>query len=248
MELFLVGGAVRDEIMGIKSKDWDFSVVLSEFNVRDARFWGLTDFEFMRDRLVRRGFEVFVDTPEFFTLRARGPKGFTFAGVDFGNQTFDFVMARKESGYTDGRRPDAVEAGDLMDDLSRRDFTVNAIAKDRHGNLIDPFHGRKDIADGVIRAVGNAQDRLMEDALRGLRAVRFAVQKGFSIDREVQAVLMSSSFQTALSSISTERQREELEKGFKVDTMKMLRLLSSFGLDSVLFNNTGLRLMPTMKG
>jgi tRNA nucleotidyltransferase/poly(A) polymerase len=234
--------------MGIKSKDWDFSVVLSEFNVRDARFWGLTDFEFMRDRLVRRGFEVFVDTPEFFTLRARGPKGFTFAGVDFGNQTFDFVMARKESGYTDGRRPDAVEAGDLMDDLSRRDFTVNAIAKDRHGNLIDPFHGRKDIADGVIRAVGNAQDRLMEDALRGLRAVRFAVQKGFSIDREVQAVLMSSSFQTALSSISTERQREELEKGFKVDTMKMLRLLSSFGLDSVLFNNTGLRLMPTMKG
>jgi tRNA nucleotidyltransferase/poly(A) polymerase len=248
MELFLVGGAVRDEIMGIKRKDWDFSVVLSEFNVRDARFWGLTDFEFMRDRLVRRGFEVFVDTPEFFTLRARGPKGFTFAGVDFGNQTFDFVMARKESGYTDGRRPDAVEAGDLMDDLSRRDFTVNAIAKDRHGNLIDPFHGRKDIADGVIRAVGNAQDRLMEDALRGLRAVRFAVQKGFSIDREVQAVLMSSSFQTALSSISTERQREELEKGFKVDTMKMLRLLSSFGLDSVLFNNTGLRLMPTMKG
>jgi tRNA nucleotidyltransferase/poly(A) polymerase len=88
----------------------------------------------------------------------------------------------------------------------------------------------------------------MEDALRGLRAVRFAVQKGFSIDREVQAVLMSSSFQTALSSISTERQREELEKGFKVDTMKMLRLLSSFGLDSVLFDNTGLRLMPTMKG
>jgi tRNA nucleotidyltransferase (CCA-adding enzyme) len=249
MELFLVGGAVRDEIMGIKSKDWDFSVVLSEFNVRDARFWGLTDFEFMRDRLVRRGFEVFVDTPEFFTLRARGPKGFTFAGVDFGNQTFDFVMARKESGYTDGRRPDAVEAGDLMDDLSRRDFTVNAIAKDRHGNLIDPFNGQQDIADKIIRAVGNARERIIdEDALRGLRALRFAVQKGFAIDEEVKDVLRSKAFQLALLSVSTERVKDELEKMFKVDTIRTLDLIQEFSLELVLFDNTGLRLMPTMKG
>lgn len=249
MELFLVGGAVRDEIMGIKSKDWDFSVVLSGNEDGWHQIGGNDPFRVMRLELERMGFEIFVETPEFFTLRARGPKGFTFAGMDFGNQTFDFVMARKESGYTDGRRPDVVVAGSLTDDLSRRDFCCNAIAKDRNGNLIDPFNGQQDIVDRVIRAVGNARERIIdEDALRGLRALRFAVQKGFAIDEEVKDVLRSKAFQLALPSVSTERVKDELEKMFKVDTIRTLDLIQEFSLELVLFDNTGLRLMPTMKG
>lgn len=247
MELFLVGGAVRDEIMGIKSKDWDFSVVLDPADIEGT---GLNPFAFMKYELLARGFEIFVETPEFFTLRARGPKGFTFAGMDFGNQTFDFVMARKESGYTDGRRPDMVEVGDLMDDLSRRDFGMNAIAKDSQGNLIDPFNGQQDIADKVIRAVGNPEDRIQEDALRIMRALRFSVTKGFRIDGELDFAISQNA--ELLRNVSTERIREELEKMFKVDTWKTIMLLTTHErfdmVGRVVFNLPGLRLMPTMKG
>lgn len=235
MELFLVGGAVRDEIMGIDSKDWDFSVVAPSF-------------EEVERELRAGGFEIFLSTPEFFTIRARGPKGFTFGGREFGTQTFDFVWARKDGTYSDGRRPDFVLPGTLHDDLSRRDFSVNAIAKDRHGNLIDPFNGRADIDARLIRAVGNARDRIIgEDALRGLRALRFSVTKGFGIDNEVTAVLKSQEFRQALRSVSTERIREELDKMFKVDTFKSLLLIQELRLEGTLFNDTGLRLMPTMK-
>jgi tRNA nucleotidyltransferase (CCA-adding enzyme) len=126
---------------------------------------------------------------------------------------------------------------------------MNAIAKDRDGNLIDPFNGQQDIADKIIRAVGNARERIIdEDALRGLRALRFAVQKGFAIDEEVKDVLRSKAFQLALLSVSTERIKDVLEKMFKVNTIRTLDLIQEFSLELVLFDNTGLRLMPTMKG
>lgn len=257
MEMFQVGGCVRDEILGIKSKDIDYSVVLSPDEIvprraKSGKMIEQTPFEIMEQELKRRGFRIYQSKPEYLTIRAKfpnyntAPPGLIRLGPS--GQYADFVLARKEGSYSDGRRPDSVEVGTLQDDLARRDFTVNAIAKDVNGNLIDPFNGQQDIADRVIRAVGNAEDRLMEDALRGLRAIRFAVQKGFVIDPEVQTVLGSLKFKQALISVSTDRQREELEKSFSVDTFKTLRLLSTFGLDGVIFNNTGLRLMPTMKG
>lgn len=250
MEIFKVGGCIRDEILGLRSKDIDFTVVLSENDILGHP----GPFDAMRCELRRMGFEIFLETPEFFTIRARFPRYSTpGSGLvmrqEHSRMTADFVLARKEGSYSDGRRPDRVEVGTLQDDLARRDFTMNAIAKDAKGNLIDPFNGQRDIAAKVIRAVGNARDRIIgEDALRGLRAIRFAVQKEFAIDDEVQAVLDSDEFKVALSSVSTERQREELEKMFKVSTPDSLSLLSFFGLNRVLFDNTGLRLMPTMKG
>jgi tRNA nucleotidyltransferase (CCA-adding enzyme) len=240
--MFEVGGCVRDEILGLKSKDIDFSVVIPEGDLEGT---GLNPFAFMRIELQRMGFTIFVEHEEHLTIRAKFPKDHrTWAKLDA-----DFVLARKESGYTDGRRPDRVEVGTLMDDLARRDFTMNAIAKDAQGNLIDPFNGRADISAGIIRAVGNARDRILgEDALRGLRAMRFAIQKGFVIDPEVSDVLGRLLFKDALRSVSTERQKDELEKMFKVDTVKTLAIISRFGLEKTLFDNTGLRLMPTMKG
>ena len=249
MEMFEVGGCVRDEILGIPSKDIDFTVVIEKNEIL-----GDTDpFVAMAGELRRQGFEIFLETPEFLTIRARFPRfsngsGFVMRQAHSG-MTADFVLARKETTYSDGRRPDAVEPGTLLDDLARRDFTMNAIAKDHTGNLIDPFNGRKDIADKVIRAVGNARKRIIgEDALRGLRAIRFAVQKGFTIDDEVCGVLGSAEFKRALRSVSTERQREELDKMFKIDTIHSLWLIDVFKLQDALFDNTGLRLMPTMKG
>jgi tRNA nucleotidyltransferase (CCA-adding enzyme) len=246
MQMYEVGGCIRDEILGLKSKDIDFTVVLDpdELFIGGTDFGGPMDpFRKMVRNLERMGFTIWLESPEFLTARAMFPKGHKNGGL-----TADFVLARKERGYSDGRRPDEVEVGTLHDDLARRDFTMNAIAKDRDGNLIDPFNGQADIADRLIRAVGFAEDRLGEDALRGLRAIRFAVQKGFRIDREIQDVLGSWKFHEALTSVSTERIREEMEKAFKVDTFDTLGWLNQFDLTRVLFLDTGLRLMPTMKG
>lgn len=251
MEMFEVGGCVRDEILGLNSKDIDFTVVLPPGSYRDP-------FRFMAEELEKQGFEIFLETPEFLTIRARFPKKelkmngdealnrFQFANPGL---TADFVLARKESGYSDGRRPDEVRPGTLEDDLARRDFTMNAIARNSDGFLIDPFNGREDIRLRIIRAVGNPYDRIVrEDALRGLRALRFAVTKKFRIDPMVSAVIDTAEFRTALRSVSTERQREELDKMFKVNTIVSLRLIQKHGLEETLFFGTGLRLMPTLKG
>jgi tRNA nucleotidyltransferase/poly(A) polymerase len=238
MELYEVGGVVRDEIMGVKSKDIDFAVVAPSF-------------EEMQSELEAMGFQVWLSTPQYYTLRARGPKDFEFAGKNFGNQTFDFVWARKDGPYSDGRRPDYVESGTLLDDLARRDFTMNAMAKASDGTLIDPFGGQEDIRNGLIRCVGNPFDRILkEDPLRGLRAMRFSITKEFEINQQILGVLKSRHFaEQIVKTTKAERVREELEKMFAANTLDSVMLLTELGLVGTLFNNqTGIRLMPTTKG
>lgn len=232
MKMFLVGGVVRDEIMGLSSNDWDFSVEAESFDAMKADLEG-------------QGFKIWLENPEFLTIRARGPKDWDFGGVALGGQTADFVMARKDGAYTDGRRPDEVIAGTLHDDLSRRDFTCNAVAKDIEGNLIDPFGGKQDIANGLIRCVGNAGDRFEEDALRILRAMRFSITKGFHMAESVEAAIRSNTHR--LETVSKERQREELTKMFRHDTVRSMKLFARFPavMDQV-FDN-GLWLKATLE-
>lgn len=235
METYLVGGAVRDEIMGLRSKDLDYSVVLSESDMA-----GRDDpFSVMRELLVAGGYKIYTESPQFFTIRAKAPNG----------DDADFVLARKEGEYSDGRRPDRVEIGTLLDDLGRRDFSCNAIAKDSNGNLIDPFDGQKDIANRKIKAVGNPFERIVEeDALRGLRAIRFAVTKNFWIAGSVQEVLTEASFHRALESVSTERIQQELDKAFKVSTIDTLEYLRAFGLIPTIFGRDRLHLVTSTRG
>lgn len=230
VQFFQVGGSVRDEIMGVPSKDIDFSCVASSF-------------EEMLEAIASSGMKIVQTKPEFFTVRAVAKK--PFLGFTGG---LDFVWARKDGPSSDGRRPDFVEPGTLMDDLSRRDFCFNAIAKDEDGNIIDPFNGRAHIRNRQIVAVGSAWDRMFEDALRGLRAMRFAITKDFQIDSDIVAVLRSPAFAEALSSVSKERQREEVEKMFASDTIRAMKMFSRLpnGLSRVIFSD-GLRLSATMK-
>jgi tRNA nucleotidyltransferase (CCA-adding enzyme) len=224
MNIFLVGGAVRDEIMGHKPKDLDFAVEAESF-------------EAMKQGILDRGGKIFQEKPEFFTIRANMP----------GVRGADFVLCRKDGSSTDGRRPDSVEIGTLIDDLSRRDLTMNAIAKDQFGNLIDPFDGVADIERNLIRCVGSAEERIFEDALRGLRALRFSVTKGFDIHEDIVDVLESMSFADALSSVSKERQREEMDKMFAFDTVSSMLLLTHFPMVVATVFSDGLRLSATMK-
>lgn len=118
---------------------------------------------------------------------------------------------RTESGYADFRRPDHVHFVDnLLEDLKRRDFTMNAMAMDVEGQVIDPFHGQEDLQRGVLRCVGDPQERFKEDALRMMRCIRFAAHYELVIEDETwQGLLQQKSL---LKHIAVERQRVELEK------------------------------------
>lgn len=235
--MYEVGGCVRDELLGVKSKDIDFSVVLEAGDIPNFITRDADPFQVMCNRLRLMGFKIFLETPEFLTVRAQFPKGSMVWGSTVKTLTADFVLARKESDYTDGRRPDKVIPGTLEDDLRRRDFTMNAIAKDSEGNLIDPHGGVLDIERKLIRAVGSAYERFEEDSLRMLRAVRFKVTKGFLMDSDIMQALHSVDLLAKLETVSPERVREELNKMLHFDTLRTLQVLDEYkDLRAVLFS------------
>ena len=207
MKFFLVGGAIRDEIMGLPMKDLDFAVEAESF-------------EAMRDELLRQGFTTWQEQPEHLTIRCKVPESLR---ESFGVKDADFVLCRKEGPYSDGRRPDWVKPGTLMDDLERRDFTVNAIAKDMStGKIIDPFNGIAAIEAGVLICVGGVEERFTEDALRALRAIRFVVTKGFTLSAGVEDALASDWLIPLIENIPAERIAGEFESMFKTHTLEGL--------------------------
>lgn len=223
IQLYKVGGAVRDQFLGIESKDIDFAVEAPSFEV-------------MREHIAAQG-KIFLEKPEFFTIRAK------LDGIDA-----DFVLCRKEYGYSDGRRPDSVAVGDIYDDLSRRDFTMNAVAvRVADNEIIDPYNGIADINQRIIRCVGRAEDRFSEDSLRMLRAVRFHITKNFDLDSEILLALENQRLLDKLINVSSERIREELNRCFKYNTLKTLMMFDQFPkLRSVVFSaDTGLWLEAT---
>lgn len=160
----------------------------------------------------------------------------------------DFVLCRRESKYSDGRRPDHVQVGTIDDDLGRRDFTMNAVAKRADGTHHDPHGGLEDIRRRLIRCVGEPEARFTEDALRLVRAVRFAVTTGFELDAAIVSALNCPAVVNRLGSVSTERKREELNKAFRHDTPAALGVLGQFPrLTSCLFQDRRLWLMATFK-
>lgn len=240
MEFYEVGGCVRDELLGVKSKDIDYTVVLDKDETTDDPF------DYMVRELKRRGFKVFLESPEFLTARAQFPQSKNPGAILHGppGLTADFVLARKESDYTDGRRPDVVEPGTLFDDLARRDFTMNAIAKATDGSLIDPFGGQSDIQNKIIRCVGDPHERFKEDPLRIVRAMRFFVTKGFNIETETANAMVGLTYKIA--GVSAERVREELSKMFTVNPMMTIDVLEMFDVLPIIFN-MGINFQPTMK-
>ncbi|MCI0560897.1 MAG: hypothetical protein MN733_20625 [Nitrososphaera sp.] len=234
VKIYAVGGAVRDELLGIKSKDIDFVVIAESFVA-------------MRNHLLESGFKIFVEHPEFATIRCNVPSGHYLRELA---KDTDFVLARKDGFSSDGRRPDYVEAGTLHDDLSRRDFTMNAIAKDPvSGELIDPFHGQSDIQNRRIKFVGDPMQRIREDGLRSLRGFRFAVTKGFWIECETLEAMQSNLAIEMLSCVSIERVREEIEKMFLHDTLRALEVIQDH-VPPVMYPaifREGLRLSATLR-
>lgn len=208
IKIFEVGGSIRDMLLGKENKDRDFCAVAPSW---DALLkWCETKMS-----------KIFLVTPEFFTIR-----GF------MGGEAIDIVLCRKDGASSNGRHPDEVTPGTLEDDLARRDFTMNALAVEvdtnlnRIGEIIDLFGGQEDIKHRRIKCVGHTQERLQEDGLRLLRAVRFILTKNVSPDEELQHALETSVWWNWLEeTVSTERIREELHTVFKHDTVATIKFL-----------------------
>lgn len=224
VKMYLVGGYVRDKILGVKSKDMDYSVEAESYAA-------------MKEAIEQRGGDIFLEKPEYLTIRARVP----------GLGAADFVLCRKDGIYIDGRRPEDVEPGTLMDDLARRDFTMNAIAMSEDGEYIDPFEGRDAIEHGIIRCVGEAHDRFAEDHLRMLRAIRFAITKNMHMVPVIYDCLEDPDMVDKLAKVSIERVREEMLKCFHHSTLDTLRLLGDLPLVRDVVFGSGLWLKPTLE-
>lgn len=229
VRVFKVGGCVRDAFLGVKSKDIDYAVEAASFNT-------------MREYIVSLGGKIWLEKPEYLTIRAK-----------VGKEDADYVLCRKDGAYSDARRPDSVEMGTIDDDLARRDFTMNAIAHqvDAPANtdpIYDPFNGVIDIERKTIRCVGDAFDRLNEDPLRILRAIRFSITKGFDIHPDTKAAMTVLQDKIA-TTVSTERVKDELTRCFAFSTLRTMDALQDFKVmrDS-LFDVGALWLEPTSKG
>lgn len=183
---YAVGGAVRDSLLGRPAHDWDIASPLAP------------------DR-----------TAELFTMRGFRviPTGIRHGTVTIlsGGMPIEVTTFRIDGGYSDGRHPDRVKFTDRVeDDLARRDFTVNAMAYSPARGLCDPWRGRDDLDAKMIRCVGDPAARFAEDALRILRAFRFAAQLGFTADGAV--LRAASELRGRLSAISVERIAAEMVK------------------------------------
>ena len=181
---YAVGGCVRDSLLGRTAHDWDLCTSALPQQVMEL---------FGTEQCIPTGLQHGTVT------------------IKYGGQLYETTTFRTEGSYTDGRHPDAVQfVPDVREDLARRDFTINAMAYNEAEGLVDPFGGQKDLQNGLLRAVGEPQQRFTEDALRILRLYRFAARFGFALD----AATARAARQLAphLDCISAERIQEELAK------------------------------------
>ena len=181
---YAVGGCVRDSLLGRTAHDWDLCTSALPQQVMEL---------FGTEQCIPTGLQHGTVT------------------IKYGGQLYETTTFRTEGSYTDGRHPDAVQfVPDVREDLARRDFTINAMAYNAAEGLVDPFGGQKDLQNGLLRAVGEPQQRFTEDALRILRLYRFAARFGFALD--VATARAARQLAPHLDCISAERIQEELAK------------------------------------
>jgi putative nucleotidyltransferase with HDIG domain len=194
-EAYLVGGCVRDLLMDKKPKDWDVTT-----NAKPKNIIELFEKTIYENNFGTVGVCVSYETQEK-EVSQETPK----------YNIIEVTPYRIEAKYSDFRHPDQVKYSEkIEDDLKRRDFTVNALAFNSKGHLVDLFEGLKDMKEKTLRAVGAPDDRFQEDALRMLRAVRFACQLGFSVSHETTESIVKNS--ELIKKISAERIHDEFVK------------------------------------
>lgn len=209
-EAYMVGGCVRDCLLGREPMDWDITT-----SARPE-----TTMELFGDRAIPTGLK------------------YGTVSVKCGGMVVEVTTYRTDGDYTDNRRPASIGyASTLAEDLSRRDFTINAIAYSPSGEIIDPFNGRNDLRNRIIRCVGVPRERFDEDALRMFRALRIAAKLGFTIHPNTFSAIYEKAHLAAF--LSAERIKDEISKFLRCDNSYMLScvfesgLMNSFGTGEV---------------
>lgn len=183
-EAYLVGGCVRDFLMGRKPSDFDVTTSAKPNRIEEI---------FSDQRLITLG------------------KNYGTVGIFVKGELVEVTSFRADGQYVDGRHPSSIQfSKSLEEDLKRRDFTINSMAMDLDGKLVDIFSGQEDIKNKVIRTVGNAEKRFEEDKLRMLRAVRFANRFSFTIEKNTFSAIRKMASQ--IKQVSNERIQQEINK------------------------------------
>lgn len=199
-QAYLVGGCVRDIALGVWPQDWDICTSALPEQVLDI----------------------------FPGSRPTGIQHGTVTVV-LGSHQIEVTTFRTEGDYRDHRHPETVRfVGELTEDLSRRDFTINAMALSPDGLLIDPFGGMDDLQKGQLRCVGEPERRFQEDALRMFRALRFSARLGFEIEQDTLAGIRARAF--LAESLAAERIRDEVEKTLLTQKPETLETMIALGL------------------
>ncbi len=202
---YIVGGFVRDYLLNRPSLDVD---IATNATPRDIK-------QIFKD--------IFIPKVNYGSIT-----------VFYHNIRFEITTFRKETKYIDNRRPTEIEyINDLSEDLSRRDFIINTICMDSNGTIIDLLNGRKDLEKKEINTVGNSYNKFNEDALRILRAIRFATILNFTLSDEVKEAIIKTKHN--LSSLSYQRKKDELDKIFASNNAKYgVSLIKELALDQEL--------------
>ncbi len=199
-EAYIVGGCVRDSLMGNTPKDWDITTSAKPQDVK---------------KIFRNTYDTGI---EHGTVSVR-----------FGTEIYEVTTYRVDGNYSDHRRPDAVEfTASLAEDLKRRDFTMNAMAYHPRTGLVDLYGGCRDIEQKRIRAVGDPMERFDEDALRMLRAYRFAARFGFTLDPRTEFAIRRKA--PLLANVSRERVQAEMDELLTAPYPGVLRDMAASGL------------------
>ena len=206
---YVVGGAVRDSLLGRPVKDWDITTSATPDQVKEV----FSGFKILDTGLKHGTVTIMMD----------------YAMDNSNVCSVEVTTFRVDGDYSDNRRPDSVDFTDsLYEDLSRRDFTINAMAYNEEEGLIDYFEGQKDLEDKIIKCVGNSDERFTEDALRMLRAIRFATQLEFDIEHDVLSSISKN--KNLITNISNERISLELNKILRAGKPLWIKYLYYMGL------------------
>ncbi|MBQ2639771.1 MAG: hypothetical protein IJF92_03310 [Bacilli bacterium] len=212
---YIVGGFVRDHLLGLKSNDIDITT-----NAKPKEILKLFE-------------DAELSSKDYGTVT-----------VTRNGYRFEITTFRKEINYKDHRHPDEIEyIDDLYEDLLRRDFTVNTICMDKDEQIIDLLEGRKDLNKKIIKTVGESDIRFKEDALRILRAIRFSTSLKFSLDKDIEKAIYNNKY--LLNKISYNRKKAELDKIFTSNNSdKGIELLLKYDLDKELNLNRLSKVVP----
>lgn len=217
-KIFVVGGSVRDELIGREASDIDYAIEAPTFNE-------------MKSFILDHSKQIFLERPEYGIIRYLSTEGVP-------EDMSLCAKVRDSSGRI-------LEVGSIEEDLKTRDFTMNALARAKIGNqLIDPFDGKVDIKNKIIRCVTNPRDTFQNDPARILRAIRFKVQFDFSYDEELSEYMHGVHDFALLKQVDLERLRQEMDKCLKVSTLKTLEELSKLNRHcrTILFQHHGIEL------